>query len=163
MCNLVTALSIIILLLGICLIVYDHHFDKHIKEIRPFEKITKPITSPVKSDSIVEVYLNGNEKQKYRISLFKIITIYQGLKASTFNENPPNQEVTINGNETCFFQLNTNTRYSLQVHPYQNDDLIPIPDAEYRIIEYKQPNDKIFIMGSTLIGIGIGILIQGQS
>ncbi len=160
MSDLVTALSSIILLLGICLIVYDH-FDKHIKKIDAFKKITEPIKSPIKSDSIVEVYLNGNEEQEYRVTLFRIITINQGLKASTFNENTPNQEDIIKGNETCFFQLNNDARYSLQVHPYPNNDLIPISNAEYRIIEYKQPNDKIFIMGSTLIGIGIGILTQG--
>lgn len=160
----------LIIILGLSLIVYDK-FDNHIKYIPPFQKLdvyqsgsdrgkTLPFYSPIKSDSTLEIKLNGEAEQEYNISLSKVITTYEGLKSHSFDV-PTGEKDTIKGNGTCFIPLNTDTTYRLIVHANPLNDLIPIPDIEYHIIEYKQPNDKIFIMGSTLIGIGIGILIQG--
>lgn len=159
--------GLIIALFGVCLIVYDQ-LDKHVKYISPFNKMivyengkergeTEPFHSPVKSDSRLEVKLNGNVEQEYDISLLKVIITYEGMHRRSFNSST-GQKYTMKGNEKRLIQLNTDTEYRLSIRANPFDDLIPIPNTEYRIIEYKQPNDKIFIMGSTLIGVGIGIL-----
>ncbi|MHC1754331.1 MAG: hypothetical protein AB9861_02680 [Methanosarcina sp.] len=160
--------GLIITLFGICLIVYDQ-LDKHVKHIPPFNKMivyqsgkergeTELFHSPIKSDSRLEVKLNGNVEQIYDISLLKVIVTYEGMHRRSFN-NSTGQKYAMKGNEKRLIQLNTDTEYRLSIHANPFDDLIPIPDIEYRIIEYKQPNDKIFIMGSTFLGVGIGILI----
>jgi hypothetical protein len=160
----------LIIILGLFLIVYDK-LDKHIKSNPSFEKLdtyqekkdrgkTLPFSTPIKSDSIVEIKLNGDAEQEYKVSLSKIITTHEGGKARTF-DIPTGEEKAITGNGKWSIQLNTNTKYCFIVLANPLDDSVPIPDIEYHIIEYKQPNDKIFIMGSTLLGIGIGTLIQG--
>lgn len=160
--------GLIITLFGICLILYDQ-LDKHVKHIPPFNKMivyqsgkergeTEPFHSPIKSDSRLEVKLNGNVEQIYDISLLKVIVTYEGMNRRSFNSSI-GQKYTMKGNGKLLIQLSTDTEYRLSVHANPFDDLIPIPNIEYRVIEYKQPNDKIFIMGSTLIGVGIGILI----
>ena len=176
MSDLVTALStvsgvkkgLIISFLGLCLIVYDH-FDKHIENIPSFNKVsvnqsgkergkTQHFRTPIKSDSRLEIKLNDNAEQKYMVSLLKVIKIHEGMRTRTF-EDSTGQEHIMKGNETHFFQLNPGTKYILEILPTPCNDSIYIHDVEYRIIEYKQPNDKIFIMGSTLLGVGLGILI----